>query len=105
MIRGVDEPRDTVEVSPLSLDEAQRILARLEELVRERRVVLVGGQAVSVWIGQLEGRLSDPLLAEPVASRDLDFLGDADDVRLAGSLLDGRVQFSRWEDRTTLALN
>lgn len=92
-----------MELPPLRLDEAQRILARLEALVRERRVVLVGGQAVSIWIGQLEDRLSDPLLAEPVASRDLDFLGDEDDVRRAGSLLGGRVQVSRWEDRTTLA--
>jgi hypothetical protein len=36
---------------PLSLDEAQRIIARLEEVVREQRVVLIGGQAVSIWIG------------------------------------------------------
>jgi hypothetical protein len=30
---------------PLSLDEAQRITARLEEVVREQRVVLIGGVA------------------------------------------------------------
>ena len=50
---------------PLSLDEAQRIIARLEEVVRERRVVLIGGQAVSIWIGQLQNRLTDPIIAEP----------------------------------------
>jgi hypothetical protein len=101
----VDEPRDSLEVQPppLSLDEAQRIIARLEEIVREQRVVLIGGQAVSIWIGQLESRLTDPLIAAQVVSRDIDFLGNAGDVRLAGELLGGQIQLANWEDRTTLA--
>ena len=88
---------------PLSLDEAQRIIARLEEVVREQRVVLIGGQAVSIWIGQLYDRLTDPLIAEPIVSRDIDFLGDAGDVQSAGKLLGGHIQVAKWEDRTTLA--
>jgi hypothetical protein len=99
----VDEPRDTPDVPPpLSLEEAQRIIARVEEVVRERRVVLVGGQAVAIWTAYLHSRLTDVLIAQ-VASSDLDFLGNADDVRLAGQLLGGAVQVSKWEDRTTLA--
>ena len=39
---------DEVESSQLSLAEAERIIARLEEVVREQHVVLVGGQAVSI---------------------------------------------------------
>jgi hypothetical protein len=85
----VPEPQDPLGVSPpLSLDEAQRIIARLEGVVREQRVVLIGGQAVSIWIGQLHSRLMDPLIAEPIVSRDIDFLGDAGDVQMAGKLLD-----------------
>ena len=99
----MDEPRDIPAVSPpLSLEEAQRIIARVEEVVRERRVVLVGGQAVAIWTAYLHRRLTDGLIAQVVSS-DLDFLGNADDVRLAGKLLDGTVRVSRWEDRTTLA--
>lgn len=98
------EPQDPLGVPPpLSLDEAQRIIARLEEVVRKQRVVLIGGQAVSIWIGQLHNRLTDPLIAEPIVSRDIDFLGDVGDVRLAGELLGGYIQVAKWEDRTTLA--
>ncbi len=38
------------------MHEAQRI-ASIEDVVRDRHVILVGGQPVSVWIGQLEDRL------------------------------------------------
>jgi hypothetical protein len=63
----VPEPQDPLGgPPPLSLDEAQRIIARLEEVVRKQRVVLIGGQAVSIWIGQLHNRLTDPLIAEPI---------------------------------------
>lgn len=100
----MDEPGDALEVPlPLSLDEAQRILGRLQEVVREQRVVLVGGQAVSIWADYLQSRLEDSLNAARIASRDLDFLGNAGDVRLAGKLLGGQIQLAKWEDRTTLA--
>ncbi|MGH2831344.1 MAG: hypothetical protein ACRDK2_01090, partial [Solirubrobacteraceae bacterium] len=49
----------------------------------------------------MSGRLTDGLITQ-VLSGDIDFLGDVDDVRLAGKLLDGTVRVSRWEDRTTL---
>lgn len=65
--------------------------------------MLVGGQAVSIWVGQLQTRLKDGFTATQVVSRDIDFLGSATDVRRAASLLDGRVQLARWEDRTPLA--
>ncbi len=76
------EALDAIEVSasPLSLDEAQRIISRIEDVVRDRHVVLVGGQAVSVWIGQLEDRLGDKLTTAPVVSRDIDFLGNTADL-------------------------
>lgn len=102
MSAAVDEPRDESEVAqapPLSLGEAERIIARLDAVVSKQGVVLVGGQAVALWASYLQGRLSGRLIAEQVISRDIDFLGDAEDVRSAGDLLDGRIQVSRWEDR------
>jgi hypothetical protein len=87
----------------LSLDEAQRIIARIEDVVRDRHVVLVGGQAVSVWIGQLEDRLGNKLTTAPVVSRDIDFLGNTADLQRAGNLLGGRVHVAGWQRRTPLA--
>jgi hypothetical protein len=89
-------------VPPLSQDEAQRIIARLTEIIRKRHVILVGGQAVSVWVAQLRDRLEGVSTAR-VVSRDLDFLGDEEDVRRVAGLLDGRARVARWEDRTPLA--
>jgi hypothetical protein len=90
------------EPAPLDLREVQRILGRIESVVGERHVVLVGGQAVAVWFGQLWNRLRGDLTAAQVASRDLDLLGAAADVRLAAELLNGRIKLASWEDRTTL---
>jgi hypothetical protein len=47
--------------------------------------------------------LINPRIASQVVSNDLDFLGNAEDTRKAGELLGGRIQVSKWEDRTTLA--
>jgi hypothetical protein len=37
--------------------------------------------------------------AERIVSRHIDFLANADDVRLAAKLLDGHIQVAKWEDR------
>ena len=99
------EPQDDLAVRPppLSLAEAERIIARLEEVVRERHVILVGGQAVTVWATYLGSRLTDGRLARQIVSGDIDFLGNATDVRLAGRLLGGRVRVAGCEDHTPLA--
>ena len=87
------------EVPPLTLEDAERILARLEDVVRERKVVLIGGQAVAVWVAQLADRLPS-LEVEQVASRDVDFLGGRADVQRAAALLDAKVTVARpWKDR------
>jgi hypothetical protein len=91
-----------LEPGPLDLTEVQRILGRIEGLIRERHVVLVGGQAVVVWFGQLGDRLRADIAAAQVASRDLDLLGAAQDARRAAEMLGGRVHLSHWDDRTPL---
>src|ERR1700679_1770118 len=67
------------ELPPLKIDETERIIARLEQVVRDRRVVLVGGQAVAIWASKLESRIADALV-DAVASRDIDLLGSSSDL-------------------------
>jgi hypothetical protein len=96
-----EEQQGEAELPPLKIDETERILARLEQVVRDRRVVLVGGQAVAIWASKLEDRIADALV-ESVASRDIDLLGNASDLRQSATLLDARVRVATFEDRTPL---
>jgi hypothetical protein len=96
-----EEQQSEAELPPLKIHETERILARLEEVVRDRRVVLVGGQAVAIWASKLESRIADALV-DTVASRDIDLLGNSSDLRQSAELLDARVRVAKWEDRTPL---
>ena len=96
-----EEQQSEAELPPLKIDETERIIARLEQVVRDRRVVLVGGQAVAIWVSKLEGRIADALV-DAVASRDIDLLGNSSDLRQSAELLDARVRVAKWEDRTPL---
>lgn len=96
-----EEQQSEAELPPLKIDETERIIARLEQVVRDRRVVLVGGQAVAIWASKLEARIADALV-EAVASRDIDLLGNSSDLRQSAELLDARVRVAKWEDRTPL---
>ena len=101
----MDEPPAILDAAPLplSLAEAERIIVLLEDVVRERSVVLIGGQAVAIWTAHLESRLTDGLVPAHVVSGDIDFLGNGDDAQRAATMLGGRVRLAKWEDRTTLA--
>ncbi len=96
-----EEQQSEAELPPLKIDETERIIARLEQVVRDRRVVLVGGQAVAIWASKLEDRIADTLV-EAVASRDIDLLGSSSDLRHSAKLLGARVRVAKWEDRTPL---
>jgi hypothetical protein len=96
-----EEQQSEAELPPLRIDETERIIARLEQVVRDRRVVLVGGQAVAIWASKLESRIADALV-DAVASRDIDLLGNSSDLRQSAELLDARVRVAKWEDRTPL---
>ncbi len=100
----MDEPPEALDASPLPLclEEAERIIALIDEVVREPSVVLIGGQAVAIWTTYLQSRLTDGLVAANVVSGDIDFLGSADDARRAAEMLGGLVKLAKWEDRTTL---
>lgn len=84
---------------PLSIEEAEGILGRLEDVLRERQVVLIGGQAVAVWVNQLADRLPS-VTSQQVASRDIDFLGARAQVQRVAELLDAKVYLAHaWRDR------
>jgi hypothetical protein len=76
---------------PLSPSEVERILRELEPLSRERRIILIGGQAVAVWAAffKLE---SGPSQANLFTSEDIDFEGAQRSARAAGELLGGEVR-------------
>jgi hypothetical protein len=96
-----EEQRGEAELPPLRIGETERIIARLEQVIRDRRVVLVGGQAVAIWAAKLEDRIEGSLL-EAVASRDIDLLGSTSDLRQSAELLDARLRVATVEDRTPL---
>lgn len=96
-----EEQQSEVELPPLRIDETERIIARLEQVVCNRRVVLVGGQAVAIWASKLESRIADALV-DAVASRDINLLGNSSDLRQSAELLDAHVRVAKWEDRTPL---
>jgi hypothetical protein len=96
-----EEQQSEAELPPLKIDETERIIARLEQVVRDRRVVLVGGQAVAIWASKLDGRIADALV-DAVASRDIDLLGNSSDLRQSAELLGARVRVAKFEDRTPL---
>jgi len=71
------------EPRPLPRRELERILGQLEPLIGERRLVLVGGQAVAFWAEYL----SRPGLEIPVvATKDIDLEGARTIAQRAGRL-------------------
>jgi len=85
---------------PLSHEEVQRILRQLQPLIAERRVVLVGGQAVAFWMRLLRPRSKELARREPLTSKDIDFEGSAQAVRRAAGLLGGTMKLASMDDNT-----
>jgi hypothetical protein len=79
------------EKPPLQPDEVRRILRELAPLSEDRRIILIGGQAVAFWAAFF--RLAEPASeAALFTSRDIDFEGAAQSARRAGELLRGQVK-------------
>lgn len=87
------------EKPPLSREEVERVLARLEPLTAERRIILIGGQAVALWSAffKLPEAEDDQRI---YTSRDIDFEGAARSARRAGDLLGGRVRIPEMDHVT-----
>ncbi len=85
---------------PLPHEEVERILRTLEPLSVERRIVVVGGQAVAFWMRFLGPKTRVPALADPLTSKDIDFEGSARAARQAGALLEGEARLAGLDDHT-----
>jgi hypothetical protein len=87
------------EKPPLRPEEVRRILRDLSPLSEERRIVLIGGQAVAFWAAFFE--LEAPDAEEKLfTSKDIDFEGAARSARRAGELLGGEVRIATMDDHT-----
>ncbi|HSE66024.1 MAG TPA: hypothetical protein VLB12_03500 [Gemmatimonadales bacterium] len=87
------------EKPPLRPEEVRRILRELAPLSEDRRIILVGGQAVAFWAAffKLKPRSAEQ---EIFTSKDIDFEGAARAARRAGELLDGEVRIPTIDDHT-----
>jgi hypothetical protein len=79
------------EIPPLTIEEARRILSALEDVLSAGETILIGGQAVALWVSYFEPVLDD-LDAGGVASKDLDFQGSKALLAQAAKLLGGEAR-------------
>jgi hypothetical protein len=79
------------EKPPIRPDEVRRILRELAPLSEDRRMILIGGQAVAFWSAffDVEAPASE---SDLFTSADIDFEGAAQTARRAGQILRGNVQ-------------
>jgi hypothetical protein len=85
---------------PLRHEEVQRILRLLDPLIDERRIVLIGGQAVAFWMRFLAPASSELDSIRPLTSKDIDFEGGSQAVKRAAQLLAGRMRLAGMDDHT-----
>jgi hypothetical protein len=85
-------------VTGLSYLDVRPVLAKLAVL--ERELVLVGGQAVNFWAAHYENRVPELAIEAPFASKDIDFCGDAQAVRICAERLGGKARIATFDDAT-----
>jgi hypothetical protein len=85
-------------VTDLSYLDVRPVLAKVADL--ERELVLVGGQAVNFWASYYERRVPELALGAPFTSKDIDFCGDQQTVRLCAERLGGKARLATVDDAT-----
>jgi hypothetical protein len=76
---------------PFDLEEVHALLARMRDVVSDRHVVLVGGQALAFWAAQIAPY--DATAAAAISSSvDIDFQARPSDARRAAAQLDVEVR-------------
>ncbi len=83
----------------LSNIDVRALLRKLGDLTDS--IVVVGGQAVSIWAELYKDELPPDLRRRPLTSKDIDFTGGKKAVRLAADRLDGETLFPGPDDHNT----
>lgn len=85
---------------PLKQSEVRRLLRLLAPLSEDKRIILVGGQAVAWWARYLKPSGAGVPVANVLASKDLDFEGGITAAKRAAELLDAQLRIPGIDDHT-----
>jgi hypothetical protein len=85
-------------VRRLTPEAVQALLARLRPAHDE--IVLIGGQALGLWVERYATGCKELAEAAPLTSKDIDFLGGAAQVEVCAKLVGGTYQLFGPSDRT-----
>jgi hypothetical protein len=85
---------------PLKQSEVRRVLRLLAPLSEDKRIILVGGQAVAWWARYLRPRGAGLPVANVLASKDLDFEGGITAAKQAADLLGAQLRIPGIDDHT-----
>lgn len=85
---------------PLKQSEVRRVLRVLAPLSEDKRIILVGGQAVAWWARFLKPKVPGLPLVNVLASKDLDFEGGVTAAKKAAELLDAQLRIPGLDDHT-----
>lgn len=89
---------DAPHLSPAAVHE---LLDQLKPAQSE--LVLIGGQALNLWAERYASAAPELAAAAPFTSKDIDFLGTAEQVARCAALVGGTHQLFRVSDRTAAA--
>lgn len=98
---GPREPTEAVgqaPAKPLGIAETIEVLTRLGAAAQD--VVLIGGQALNFWARQYVGRVPGLWEQGPFASKDIDFCGTQEQLRLCARALGGREVYQASDARS-----
>ncbi len=85
-------------MSDLAYIDVRPVLAKVADLDRE--LVLVGGQAVNFWASHYESRVPELAREGPFTSKDIDFCGDREVVRICAARLNGTARLPTLDNAT-----
>lgn len=88
-------------IPPLTIEEARRILLKLEDALADSDAILIGGQAVALWTSYF-APLDDDIDNAGVASNDIDFQGSRGLLEQAADLLGGEMRLPSIEHATPI---
>jgi hypothetical protein len=86
---------------PITHAEILRILRTVRDLSEDKRIILIGGQAVAFWIVTLEAQLGEPVAGPtPGTSKDIDFEGNRDEAIEIAKRLGGHASIPDMDNHT-----